>query len=291
MKRILLLISLMFWLVPTTPIAAQQPIEWAGTDRYLRNEIGLSTELEEAHGLETEKRQAFDMTTGETTIDDPIGDTLSRVGTTQPIHAGWGDLSSVQLEKDESVQQWHVIIKPGDAIPEAPSYKTQYWIMFDAMATGNEYEGIRNNMDTVFMLKYFPDEAQWYTDFRWYNEEADFWAINKETTSGFSVSTNRIEYHIPFDELSPDLTPNWRVVAAIQNGGKTQIDAAPTVGFPPPKPEFAPDELSDGTDNAKPEPSAIDRIRTFFDNLKPPHYLLIGSVLIAGSYLTWSLKK
>ncbi|OGL95549.1 hypothetical protein A2348_04160 [Candidatus Uhrbacteria bacterium RIFOXYB12_FULL_58_10] len=227
-------IAVILLLIPLSAFAAT-----AGTDEYLRS-LGytgaqLSTETT------TEERQAFQLAEGAGRVEDPLGDVLDRFGITSTILQPYGDISRVVLEKNDDTQTWDVAVTLGGAVPDAPTNRTQIFFYADAdgETTNNAPEGIRAGTDVEFCAQY--DAAKdWYTDFRWYNPEADFWGVDKKTTATISIDGGEMTFHIPFAELSSSFSARWRVVIALADAAKTQIDTAPGTGFPPPKGESYP---------------------------------------------------
>jgi hypothetical protein len=214
---------------------AHEVAERAGTDDYLRDEAGWTDDQLQNGGANPDERQPFDFYTGEGTAFDPLGDVLSRVGTTSAISATYGDVERAVLSKNDDQQTWDLHVVLGGAVPQNPTYKVQLFFFADTddNADNNAPEnGTRGNMDAEFDIQH-NEEAGWYTDFRWYNKDADFWAMNKETASTFEMKDNTIDLHIPYAEMSADVSPKWRVIMAVADGGASQLDAVPTVGFPP----------------------------------------------------------
>ena len=225
----------------------------AGTDEYLRHELGFTDEQLTTQ-VATEEREPFRYSTGAGTVDDVLGDVLDRYGSETTLNQPWADIDEAKLEKNLVTQRWDLTVTLGKDLPIKPTEKVQLFFFADTDgdATNNAPDGIRINMDAEFAVQ-LNQEQGWYTDFRWYNDEADFWAINKETSSTFAILGRTIALHIPFTELSGDRDPNWRVMMAISNGDRTEIDSAQDVGFPAPKnavtpetPDSAPDS-SNGT--------------------------------------------
>lgn len=214
--------------IPMTVSANTADLSYAGTDRYLREQspaIDLTTELV------TEKRQAFSLAEGEQTVSDPIGDIVTRYGTSSTLQYTWGDITSAELQKEED-GSWVVRVKTAEAFPPLPSNATQILFLADqdGDASNNDLAGIHGSVDAEFIVKRTANG--WVTDYRWFNKEADFWAIDKETNATFSWENEGLTLRIPSEELSAPL-PNWRVVVAISNGDETHIDAVPGSGFPP----------------------------------------------------------
>lgn len=205
---------------------------FAGTDQYLRHEL-LWTDEQLSTEVSTNDRALFDAFSGEGTVEDPLGDVLDRNGTTADIALPWGDVTSVTVAKNVTTSVWDVTIVLGGEIPGDPTQKVQLYFLADTDGSpeNNVDDGIRAEMDAEFAIQH-NSEAGWYTDFRWFNPEANFWAIDKETTSTFEVRGNTIAIHIPFAEIGGDAAPRWRVVMAVQDADAEQIDAAPTIGFP-----------------------------------------------------------
>jgi hypothetical protein len=211
-----------------------------GTDEYLRA-YGLTDE-QLAEGTKTENREPFPLFSGPRTVMDPLGDVLNRAGQPSNVHAAWGDVSSATVAKNEGTQTWDVTINVGGRIPTSIPDKAQLFVYMDAdgksenNSVGN---GVRASTDAEFVIQ-FNQEQGWYTDFRWYNPEAIFWAQNKETTSTFAVTDTSFEMHIPFTEVSGDQAPVWRIVLAVSSGNEVQVDVAGIAGFPAPVGETYP---------------------------------------------------
>ncbi len=228
------LLILFFTILPATAFAAA-----AGTDGYLR-ELGYS-DAQLSTEVVTEDREAFSGAEGTGRVEDPFGDVLTRFGTTSKILQPWGDISEAILTKNDETQTWDFAVSFGGAIPDAPSYNAQLFVYVDADddAANNARQGIRIGTDAEFSVQH--DETNgWYVDFRWYNPDADFWAVNKDTGATFDVGANSITIHVPFSEAPATLAPHWRIAMGVADGANTQIDVAPGVGFPAPKGETYP---------------------------------------------------
>lgn len=249
-----------------------------GTDAYLRNEVGLSdVELSTRH--KTEDREPFALVVDELSAEDPVADVLTRFGTRSGVNAGWADIAGVSFTQNDDNESWDVLIEVGEPIPENPPHKVQFWILTDSdnLDENNESSGIRINTDQSHMAKYDVENG-WATDYRWYNTETDFWALNKETAATFApTDEGNMLYQIPFDELPADSSPEWRVVAAVDNAGKTQIDVVPGVGFPSPK--AASDEPVDTQTNQE-HIAWWERIEW-----STPHFILLTAIIASAVYL------
>jgi hypothetical protein len=221
--------------IPLTAFAAT-----AGTDSYLR-ELGYSEE-QLTRAVATEDREAFKMAEGTGRVEDPLGDVLNRWGQTSGLNQPWGDIQFAVLTKNETAQTWDFTVTLGGQIPDKPTTKAQLFIVADTdgKKPNNDIEGIRIGADAEFSVQHNAERG-WYADFRWYNPEADFWAMNKETAMTFDLAGNAFTIHIPFSEMSADITPHWRVGMGLADGEATELDAAPGVGFPPPKGETYPE--------------------------------------------------
>ncbi len=211
-----------------------------GTDEYLRAYGLTDTQLSTATA--TENREAFPLTTGEIIITDPIGDVLDRTGKSLSGGVAWADLTSATWTKNLGAQTWDVRVSTAQTIPTATNTKGQLFVYVDIDGQQDNNApgtGVRAGSDAEFVIQ-FNAEHGWYTDYRWYNQKADFWAQNKETLSAFSVIDNTFTLNIPFTEFPAELTPVWRVVFATTIGSETQVDAAGIAGFPPPTGETYP---------------------------------------------------
>ncbi|MFH1253268.1 MAG: hypothetical protein V1664_02980 [Candidatus Uhrbacteria bacterium] len=238
-KKIVKFLSLLIvgtWLVPSFVLAANSIRP--GTADYLVGN-GL-TEQQITPETATEKREPFISLTGETVYIDPIGDVLSRVGTYPQINYGWGDLTKVELKKNNEKQCWQFGLNVAQEIPpNTPSLQANFilYIDRDGILENNAPQGVRINTDYEVSIKYDivdKENPGWETGLRWYNKETDFWAVNKTTASTFEMKGSNLSVCVPFAEIPAEVIPTWRVAAAISDGGNTQIDVAPGAGFPPP---------------------------------------------------------
>jgi len=221
---------------PTLAFAAT-PV--AGTSDYLRS-IGY-TDAQLSSTATTEQREAFSSAVGIGSVSDPLGDEVDRKGGATTVNVPFGDLSNATLTRDDAAQTWDVVITLGGTIPENPTEKIELFILMDSNGdlSDNAPDGVRIGTDREFVVQRTA-EHEWYTDYRWFNKGPQFWAVNKETASTFEIAGDTIAYHIPFAEVSGDATPTWRVVMTVANGGNSEIDVAPGIGFPPPKGETYP---------------------------------------------------
>lgn len=235
-------------LLPTLALAAT-PV--AGTSDYLRS-IGY-TDAQLSPIATTEQRESFSISTGAGDVEDPVGDVVDRKGGVASVTEPYGDVSRVTLTKNDAAQTWDAVVTVGGTIPEKIDKKIQLSIVIDADGdtTDNAPGGVRVGTDAEFTVQTTP-EHPWYTDFRWYNKDADFWATNKETASTFEIAGETISMHIPFSELPGDVTPSWRVVLAVANGNDSEIDVVPGIGFPPPKGETYPTPAETSTIDIQP---------------------------------------
>ncbi len=255
--------------------------DYAGTDRYLRLEAGYSDE-QLSTSVSTLDREAFDFATGEQSISDPLGDVLDIDGTTASIKIPSADIRSVEVFRNEETQTWDVTIRTGGIIPEHPIEKAQFLFYADRDQdiSNNDPDGIKINMDAEFSVEYELKDSRWVTDFRWYNPDpVDFWAINIETNMTYEFASDTLTMHIPYEELPSDFDPNWRVVAAATDAGRAQVDAAPGIGFPPPKGEVYPETTSEF------EVQETKGSQTWI------FYGLLGSVFFVMTYVIWRLSK
>jgi len=228
-------ITFILWItILFLPTLGQAQTVRLGTDDYLRQVIGL-TETELKQKFATEEREKFAAVKGPGQITDPAGDVLDRVGQTAEISVPWADLLGASLSKDEKKQLWILQLTTAAPIPNQPSMQVQFFAFLegDGLTDNNDPDGIRADMDREYSIKY--DAAVgWYLDYRWYNREPDFWAVDKKTVGHFTISGDKVFFEIPFSEIGSEVIPDWRTAAAVQSGMAMQIDAAPTIGFPPP---------------------------------------------------------
>lgn len=207
------------------------PIERAGTDDYLRDEAGF-TDADLSFSIVTEKREAFLLSHETESATDPLGDVLTRYGTSSNMHVPWGDLQSADATKNTD-GSWTFRVVSATDIPKSPSHQAQFLLLVDRDGNpeNNDLSGIHGNMDAEFAVT--RTENGWKTGFRWFNKDADFWAIDQKTAATFVLEKNVFSLTIPEAEL-PHGASSWRIMLALANGGDTQIDAVPGVGFPKP---------------------------------------------------------
>jgi len=232
MKRFLFLITLTLAFIPLSMWAAEPR---AGTDDYLRQGRGMGDQ-ELSVDVQTEERADFEMTQGVGRLTDPTGDVLTRVGTTSTLQTPWGDIVSVIVEKNNETQRWNVTIELAEKIPSDPPILGQlfFYVDRDGDATNNEKLGVRGLMDAEYTVTYNPNTRVWETDYRWYNQQEDFWAY-PGTAATHQFVNNALVLSIPFEEIKVDAFPNWRAVMGAADSTSTQIDVAPGEGFPPPR--------------------------------------------------------
>ncbi len=218
----------------------------AGTDEYLV-EIGY-TEEQLSTEASTENREAFEMAEGEGRIEDPLGDVVNRFGTTSSVKQPWGDIERAVIQKNSETGTWDVVVTLGGVVPEKPSMSAQLFVLLDTDGekANNDRDGFRIGTDAEFSLQ-TTTEHPWYVDYRWYNPDPQFWAVNKETASSYKIDGDTITMHIPFSEAPESLIPHWRVVMGLADGAENQIDAVPGTGFPPPKGETYPSARADSS--------------------------------------------
>lgn len=215
----------------------------AGSDDYLRQELGYTDEML-SQKLTTEERESFERASGQTKVEDPLGDVVDRLGVSSPMNVPWGDIKSAEVKHNTLEQAWEIRVELAQDVPQfIAGKKAQLFIYFDSdgASANNDYEGTGANMDKEFSLQYNAENG-WYTDYKWYNPEADFWGMDRETASTFLIKNNIMTLYVPFDEVPYDATVHWRVIMALQDGAQTQIDAAPGAGFPPPLGEAYPEK-------------------------------------------------
>lgn len=255
----------------------------AGTDDYLRQVLGMTDEqLNDA--VSTEDREPFGMAHGTVTVTDPIGDVLNRWGQSTDVYAGWGDVKSASLGRNDLNKTWDFTVVMGETIPPSTDDKAQLFILIDSDGTpdNNATIGMRIDTDTEFSLQYGQDK-KWYTDFRWYNPDADFWALNKETAATFDVNGNTITYRIPFSEIPATENLGWRVIMGVSDNNKTQIDSAHDVGFPPAKGATTPTPTEPETEQPQADASS--------SNFPIATVALIGVGVLVIGYSIWTVRK
>lgn len=241
--RLFTTISLISFISIISPLAifASSFSPSAGTNEYL-TKIGYSDE-QLATEASTENREAFDMAEGEGRLEDPLGDVVDRFGTESSVKQPWGDIERAIVTKNVESSTWDFTVTLGGVVPEKPTIKAQLFILMDTdgVKANNDRAGFRIGTDAEFSIQTTP-EHPWYTDYRWYNPDPDFWAVNKDTTLTYEMNGSVITVHIPFAEAPETLAPHWRIVMGLADGAETQIDAVPGVGFPPPIGETYPSE-------------------------------------------------
>ncbi|PJA47107.1 hypothetical protein CO172_03085 [Candidatus Uhrbacteria bacterium CG_4_9_14_3_um_filter_36_7] len=245
-QKFLIFISFLMIVMPISDLIAQEPntLILPGTDDFLRKEINLSTEAL-TNPVATEEREAFLSATGQTTVFDPIGDVLNRVGNTSSLQTAWGDVIKAQLSQNIKNQMWVLDLWLAAALPQTIPDQGINFLFYadtDGKEENNEKEGVRINTDQSFIIKHNREDNIWYIDYRWYNSEADFWAMDKTTNAVVEVKNNQVTLMIPFAEIPATANPSWRAgVALLNTSGDTQIDMIPQIGFPPPKGESYPE--------------------------------------------------
>ncbi len=269
------------------PLAAMASGPNAGTDDYLRS-IGYTNEQLSA-GVATEERESFLIAEGARSVSDPVGDVLDRVGDSTTLAEPWGDLTGASLAKDETTGTWVFTATVADAIPDKPDQKFNvlFYVDIDGNRDNNETQGVRADTDAEYTVRYGQIDEQgtlaWNLGFRWYNaaENAQTWATNKDTAGTFEVSGDTVTLRIPFSEMNADVTARWRAATAVTDGTTTEIDVAPTVGFPPPKGQTYPDPRFDPFGTSPSAPMSIP----------PDAYILYALVGLAAIVLGWSLAR
>lgn len=221
------LILLLFLLLPSLTVA-QGTISDAGTAQYLLdNNLVKEQQLETP--LKTEDRQSFEVETGLTSVSDPAGDVLERSGRISDLELPWGDITNVETRRDQ--ENWIVEVTLADSLSLNVPQKAQLFVYANTREAVNNAPGVRGGMDREFSFKTNPEQS-WHVGFRWYNPDADFWAINKETATEVTLNGNIVTFAIPVEEIGQEDVP-WRVVMAISDGVQTQLDVAPGIGLPP----------------------------------------------------------
>jgi len=230
MKKIQIFFLLIFLITPFSAIAAPQ----AGTDEFLREKLNLPIESSD-EPINPEDRENFDLAKGEALVIDPSGDVLTRLGTPSSINEAWGDIKRVEMTRNKKAKTWDLIVQLGGEIPIKPSVSAKLAVMvdLDGRQDNNDEDGTRGQADAEFSLIYNSEANQWQTRYRWYNPQSDFWAIDKSTTMTRSTEGDEFILRIPFSEI-PSEKPLWRVILALADNNETQVDVAPTIGFPPP---------------------------------------------------------
>lgn len=236
MKKILLLCFLFFPVF----VLASYPIR-PGTDDFLKQKVGLTDEQLSFKAF-TEDREAFSLETSARSVYDPIGDVLTRTGTTSPLGVAWADLTSVQVQNQPQEEVWTITFTTAADVPKTPTEEINFIFYVDADGNqeNNDTDGIRIQTDAGFLIKFDTEKKEWFVDYRWYNKEADFWAFNKTTESKVAVGKNLIRLKIPHKELTKSWTPAWRAACALNMAETTEIDVVPGIGFPPPKEQTYP---------------------------------------------------
>lgn len=243
MNKKLFLISIISTILLMPVLTMAKHTIRAGTDDYLRYELGYTGEML-AEQIVTEKRENFKKASGQTKVTDPLGDVLDRLGATSSIQAPWGDIETAQVSLNTLEQAWEIKVEMGGLVPGVVSQeKAQLFVYMDSDGaySNNDYDGTGVDMDKEFSLQYNEDEG-WYTDYKWYNAPEDFWAFNEETAATFLITGKTMTVYVPFDEVAYDADVHWRVIMALKDGTATQIDVAPTVGFPAPLDSERPEE-------------------------------------------------
>lgn len=283
MKQLLAILTLLS--LPLVSLAAGPT---PGTNEYLKSVGYTDDQLNQK--VATEQREAFPIAEGAVAVQDPVGDVLDRVGDTSPVHDPWGDVTSASLTKDESAGNWVFTTTVAGTIPPTPTDKINFlfYVDGDGDKTNNETQGVRADTDMEYTIRYGATDAQgtvaWNLAFRWYNGAADAktWATNKTTAGTFDIKDGTVTLRIPFSEISKDVTPRWRMAAALASGSDTEVDVAPAVGFPPPQGQTYPDPKFDPFASAA--PSAPMAIPT-------DAYVLYALVGVAAIILGWSLAR
>lgn len=226
-----------------TLVVAQDTRLYAGTDQYLRNVVGL-TDDQLSTKVDTLDREPFASLPGEQSVADPLGDVLHHQGASAQIQVPWADIRTVEVFQNDKTSEWDITVTTGGMIPEKPPGKAQFLFYTDrdTDTTNNDPDGIKGHMDQEFSVEFDPNDQAWIADFRWYNPEpVDFWAVDRNTAMTFTFSGDTLTLHIPYEELPTNPTPLWRAVIAVTDGGQTQVDVVPGIGYPPPKGEAYPE--------------------------------------------------
>lgn len=235
MKYTMMIITILTLLTaPWAGMASGETIR-PGSDDYLRYTLGWSNERLAAEAV-TEEREAFQTAVGESTITDPAGDVMTRLGTSPNTLVPAADILSASWKANQKTKAWEVTIKVAEKIPAKPANRLQFFIYADAdgQTDNNKTEGIGAGMDALYSLK-SDSKTGWFIDYRWFNAAANFWGMDRKTKATFQVNGDAATVRIPFQEVPFKQDLPWRVFSAIEQDGATLVDAAPTVGFPPAK--------------------------------------------------------
>lgn len=229
------IVSFLFAVSLLTPLTVQAEEPRSGTDDYLKNVLGYTDEQLSAE-VATEEREPFLSATGVQTVADPGGDALDRNGVTSPLAIPWADLTGAELTRDDGAQGWVLTMTFAETMQDVPSQQVNFLFYADSdgKPENNAPEGVRAGADQWYALVY-EQSLGWQTNFRWYNTEAVFWGMDKETAMTYSKEGSTVVFRIPYSELPRDTVAGWRAAVAVSRGSDTQIDVAPGIGFPPPK--------------------------------------------------------
>jgi hypothetical protein len=279
MKKILVALALL-----ALPVSVFAEVAPAGTDAYLKDTLGWST-ARLTTPIPTEGRQPFDVATGEGTANDPLGDVLSNFGVETSLNEPWGDIAKATLAKDQAHGTWDFQVTLGGDVPATFTDKAVLFVYADAdgnPANDSPDLGVKLGMDSEWSIQHNAQKG-WYTAFRWYNPAptAKVWAVNKTTKATFKVAKDVFAVSIPFAEMPATATPHWRVAMAIQKDTQTEIDVAPTVGFPDAKSATPP--------AAPPTPSWTDRLVAFIS--QPVNDVVLAVLVLGAGSLVYSKRK
>jgi len=251
-------------------------LPYAGSNNYLTDNGAVKGAIDNT-AAPLDKRAPLDMSTGETTLLDPLGDVLDRMGQPSEINAAWADIKSVSFFKDLGKNSWRMTVSVGGSIPTVPPVGTQVIAQIDrdSLSENNDrMPGERQNVDRIYTVSF--SESGWNTSFEKY--EAGVWQ-KTDTAATSSVEGDQVVIRIPFEELDETREPNWRANMSVDDKGASQIDAAPSVGFP----DIIPDAI-EGTNTATDSSNTADETKEAGDLLpKLGAQQLAALALIAGA--------
>lgn len=274
--------------VPLTLHAGGLP--YAGSNNYLTDNGSVKGAADNS-GAPLTERGPLDLSSGETTLLDPLGDVLDRMGQPSEINASWGDIKSVSFFKDLDKNSWRMTVGVGSAFPSVPPVGTQIIAQIDqdSLPENNDrMPGERQNVDRIYTVGF--SESGWNTSFEKY--ESGVWQ-KTETAATSSIEGDQVVIRIPFEELDKTSEPTWRAIVSIDDKGASQIDAAPSIGLPDVLPKPA-----EGVDNTKSDQTNNETSEEIGDLLPKlgaqqlaALALIAGAAVVLGISLWKSQKK